>query len=99
MVDAGQILVYLSSNKDRYKKDYHLIRIGIFGSVARNEQNDKSDIDLIVEFEDNTPDLYTKKLKLRDEIQARFNVTVDICREKYIKPIFKKLVLSEAKYV
>ena len=99
MVDARQILGYLSSNKDRYKRDYNLTRIGIFGSVAREEQNDNSDIDLIVEFEDNTPDLYTKKQKLRDEIQARFNVTVDICREKYIKPIFKKIILSEAKYV
>jgi predicted nucleotidyltransferase len=99
MVDASQILVYLSTNKDRYKRDYRLIRIGIFGSFARDEQKDKSDIDLIVEFEDNTPDLYNKKQKLRDEIQARFNVPVDICREKYIKPIFKKLVLSEAKYV
>ena len=98
MVDSKQILIYLSSNKDRFKKDYHLIRIGVFGSVARGEQNENSDIDLVVEFEDNTPDLYTVKQKLRDEIQSKFNTQVDICREKYIKPIFKKLVLSEVKY-
>jgi uncharacterized protein len=99
MVDVRQILVYLSSNKDRYKSDYQLIRIGIFGSFARGEQDNTSDIDLLVEFEDDTPDLYTKKQKLKEEIQSRFNIPVDICREKYIKPIFKKRILSEAKYV
>ena len=98
MVDSKQILIYLSSNKDRFKKDYHLIRIGVFGSIVRGEQNENSDIDLVVEFEDNTPDLYTVKQRLRDEIQAEFNTPVDICREKYIKPIFKKLILSEVKY-
>jgi uncharacterized protein len=99
MVDVRQILVYLSSNKDRYKSDYQLIRIGIFGSFARGEQDNTSDIDLLVEFEDDTPDLYTKKQKLKEEIQSQFNIPVDICREKYIKPIFKKRILSEAKYV
>ena len=98
MLDSQQILIYLSTNKDRFKKDYKLIRIGVFGSYARGEQNENSDIDLIVEFEENTPDLYLVKQKLRDEIQSKFNTPVGICREKYIKPIFKKLVLSGVKY-
>jgi len=98
MVDSKEILIYLSLNKDRFKKDYHLIRIGVFGSVARGDQNENSDIDLVVEFEENTPDLYTVKQRLKDEIQSKFNTHVDICREKYIKPIFKKMVLSEVKY-
>jgi predicted nucleotidyltransferase len=52
----------------------------------------------LVEFEDNTPDLYIIKQKIKEEIQSKFNLSVDICREKYIKPIFKKQILSEAKY-
>jgi len=98
MVNAQQILDYLTLNKSRYQKEYHLKRIGIFGSMARNEQSSKSDIDLLVEFEDNTPDLYIIKQKIKDEIQSEFNLSVDICREKYIKPIFKNQILSEAKY-
>jgi len=98
MVDSSQILNYLSSNKARFKKDYHLIRIGVFGSIARGDQNENSDIDLVVEFEENTSDLHTIKQRLRNEIQSKFNIPVDICREKYIKPIFKQLVLSEVKY-
>jgi len=98
MIELNQILLYLSSNKSRLKTDYHLKKIGVFGSIARGEQTFKSDIDLIVEFEDNTPDLYLIKQQLRDEIQAKFNLPVDICREKYIKPIFRNQILSEAKY-
>ena len=98
MVDSEQILYYLTSNKERFKRDYHLVRIGVFGSVARGEQSDHSDIDLIVEFEENTPDLYTIKQRLKNEIQSIFNVPVDICREKYIKPVFRRLVFSAVKY-
>jgi uncharacterized protein len=98
MIELNQILLYITSNKSRLQKDYHLKKIGVFGSVARGEQNNRSDIDLIVEFEDNTPDLYSIKQQLRDEIQAKFNLPVDICREKYLKPIFKNQILSEAKY-
>jgi uncharacterized protein len=98
MINSSQILHYLSSNKNRLEQEYHLVKIGIFGSVARGEQNIKSDIDLIVEFEDNTPDLYGIKQRLKEEIENRFNLPVDICREKYIKPIFKEQILSEVKY-
>jgi len=99
MIELNQILLYLTSNKSRLERDYHLKKIGVFGSIARGEQNNNSDIDLIVEFEDNTSDLQTIKQLLRDEIQAKFDLPVDICREKYIKPIFRNQILSEAKYV
>ena len=80
------------------EKEYHLVKIGLFGSIARGEQNEQSDIDLIVEFENDTPDLYSIKQRLRNELQSRFNLPVDICREKYIKPVFKQQILSEVRY-
>jgi len=98
MIDSNKILFYLTTNKTRLKKEYHLVKIGIFGSIAREEQNEQSDIDIIVEFKNNTQDLFTIKQKLKEEIQAKFNMPVDICREKYIKPIFRQQILSETKY-
>jgi hypothetical protein len=97
-IDQKKILAYLSSNKNRLRKEYHITKIGIFGSVARGDTTDKSDIDLIVEFENNTPDLFGKKQKLKAEIQSRFDAPVDICREKYIRPAFKDQILAETKY-
>ena len=99
MISSTQVLAYLASNKMRLQREYHLTKIGVFGSIARNEQMDDSDIDLIIEFEDNTDDLFDLKQKLKAEIMNEFNVSVDICREKYIKPVFRKQILSEAKYV
>jgi uncharacterized protein len=99
MDDLNQIMIYLQNNKDRLKREYHLTKIGVFGSVARDDYNRKSDIDLIVEFEENTPDLYSIKQYLRNEIENKFKRPVDICREKYLNPFFKKRVISEARYV
>ena len=99
MIDTKSILNYLALNKPRLKQEYHLTKIGLFGSIARGDQSDKSDIDLVIEFEPNTPDLYSLKIKLKEEIKEKFDLHVDICRLKYIKPIFKKQIQSEVKYV
>lgn len=99
MVSSEVILNYLSQNKERFIKEYNLKKIGIFGSYARNENNENSDIDVIVEFQDNTTDLSEKKYGIRKELQSKFKIPVDICREKYIKPIFKQQIISEAIYV
>ena len=87
MVNQSQILGYLSENKQKFALKYQLKKIGIFGSYARNEQMPESDLDLLVEFEENTSDLMDKKEFLRKEIQSIFDIHVDICREKYIKPL------------
>jgi len=60
-MDRNDILKYLSDNKDIFEKKYNIIKIGIFGSYARNTYNEHSDIDLIVEFKPNTPNLFDKK--------------------------------------
>jgi len=72
--------------------------MGLFGSYARGEQKERSDIDLLVEFEENTQDLYELKLQLKDLFKERFGIEVDICREKYIKPRIKKTILKETVY-
>jgi len=99
MIEQSQIIHYLSNNKQSISQRYRLRKLGIFGSYARNEQTPTSDLDLLVEFEDNTPDLAVIKEFLRKEIQSVFNIPVDICREKYIKPIFRQQILSDTIYV
>lgn len=99
MKDSSQIIAYLSNNKYRLMRKYHLTKLGVFGSVARGDQSDDSDIDLIVEFDDDVKDLYLVKKQLREEIKKHFNRRVDICREKYIKARIKDHILSQARYV
>jgi len=98
MKTRDQILIFLAQNKIMFRERYHIIRIGLFGSYARGEQNIDSDIDLLVEFEDNTQDLYDLKSQLKDFFLKSLGLEIDICREKYIKPRIKKQILKEAVY-
>ena len=98
MTTRDHILTFLAQNKKLFRDKYHIIRIGIFGSYARGDQNIKSDIDLLVEFEDNTQNLYDLKLHLKEFFRNKLGIEVDICREKYIKPRIKKSILKETIY-
>ena len=98
MKTRDQILSFLSQNKKLFRDKFHIVRIGLFGSYARGEQNINSDIDLLVEFEDNTQDLYELKIQLKEFFKKNIGIEVDICREKYIKPRIKNSILKETVY-
>ncbi len=98
MKTRDQILTFLTQNKKLFRDRYHIIRIGLFGSYARGEQTTKSDVDLLVEFEENTQELYDLKIQIKEFIKNSLDIEVDICREKYIKPRFKSFILKETVY-
>jgi uncharacterized protein len=80
MPETQEILAYLAENKDKYARLYQITKIGIFGSYARGEQTPESDIDLIVEFEDNTENLREKKISLKSDIESRFHRPVNFSK-------------------
>jgi predicted nucleotidyltransferase len=94
-----QILDFISNNKSFLNQQFHVSKIGLFGSYARNEQTENSDIDLIVDFEENTNNLYDIKIELKKFFKENLNINVDICREKYIKPFYKTRIIKETIYV
>lgn len=49
VINQGSIFQTLLANQERLRDEYGIIRIGLYGSFARNEQTDKSDIDLVYE--------------------------------------------------
>jgi hypothetical protein len=98
MLTSEEIIRFLKRNKKNIQKEFHCREIGLFGSFARNEQNEDSDVDILVEYEPGTPDLYTTEIQLKEYLQKQFNRKVDICSRKWIKPIFKKMVLNDTLY-
>jgi predicted nucleotidyltransferase len=98
MKTREQILNFLAQNKQMFRARFHIVRIGLFGSYARGDQNSVSDLDLLVEFEDGTENLYELKLQIKDFFRSQLGLNVDICREKYIKPRFKDSILKETVY-
>ncbi len=99
MKSKSDILEFLSQNRNYFRDRFHIVKIGLFGSFARNEQHSFSDIDLVVEFEENTPNLYNLKQEIRIFIKKELGLDADLAREKYIKPRYKKSILKETQYV
>ena len=72
MINRSDILQFLQMNKILFKERYNVVKIGIFGSYSREEQTENSDIDIIVEFGENTEDLFDKKYDLREYLKTAF---------------------------
>ena len=99
MLTQKEILKILRTRKEEIFSHYDVIKLGLFGSFARNEENENSDVDLIIEFRPNTKDISGKKEIIRSIFEKQFYRKVDLCREKYIKPYFKSYILKSAIYV
>ena len=91
------ILEMLGQNMQDIKKKYKVKEIGIFGSHVRNEQKKKSDVDILVEFEE-IPDLF-EFIALERYLQRLLKKRVDLVRKKAIRPELKNRILKEAVYI
>ncbi|MCA4896699.1 MAG: nucleotidyltransferase domain-containing protein [Cytophagales bacterium] len=96
-MERDDILAFLRLQKLAFKTEMGISKIGLFGSLARNEK--PNDIDIMVEFEPGTQDLFEKKFKIKQIIEARFNFPTDICREKFIKPNVKDIIMRDVIFV
>ena len=99
VIRKEDILTYIRQNKKQFQEHYHVTKIGLFGSFARDEQNYGSDIDLVIELEAGTENIHELKQELREIMQKKFNRSVEIAREKYLKTYVKETILHEAVYV
>ena len=98
-MDKNEILNYLKSNKQYLKNNFHLTKIGLFGSFTKDLQTAESDIDLLIEFEADTKNISALKEELKHILKNKFDRNVDICREKYLKPYVKEHIIRETFYV
>ena len=94
-----EIFKFIENNMGYLIDNFHISKIGLFGSFSRGEANDDSDIDLVIEFDDGIADLYELKENLREYFRKAFGREVDVVREKYLKPRAKKNILKEVIYV
>jgi predicted nucleotidyltransferase len=74
-------------------KRYKVKRAGIFGSIVRGEENEESDIDILVEIVGRMSLLDFAGLKL--ELEEALGQRVDLGEYSTIKPIIKEQILSE----
>ena len=92
----SDILLFLTQEKEQFETRFRIAKIGLFGSYARGEETEDSDIDIIVEFYPNTENLSEIKASLKQIIKTAFEKEVQIAREKYLKPYFREQILRSA---
>lgn len=90
-----QIKRILKEQKPLLFEKYHVSKIGVFGSVARNEQTEVSDIDILVEF---SKPVGFEFFDLQDYLQTLFDKPVDLVTVNALKPQIKEEILSEVQF-
>ncbi len=87
----------LSAFKREFGRQYGITKLGIFGSVARQENTEDSDIDIVVEVEKPTLSLM---YELKEMLKSIFKCEVDLVRfRSTLRPLFKSNILNDVVYV
>ena len=92
-IDVNQIRLLILERKDEIKEKFKAEVIGIFGSYARSEEKEGSDIDVLVRFGEEASlfDL----VGLGYYLEGIFKVPVDVVSERALHPMMKDDVLRE----
>lgn len=97
MLMLKECLSKLATFKKEHGDQYGITRLGVFGSVARQEDTNISDIDIVVELEKPTLSLM---YKLRQALSLLLGRTVDLVRMRdSLRPVFKSTIQKEAIFV
>ena len=95
MTTRDQIIVLLRTFKNENAEKFGIERMSLFGSVARGEHNENSDVDLLIKFK--SPSLYLYA-ELSDALESILGMKVDIVSESarkrpgFIEEISKDLI-------
>jgi uncharacterized protein len=95
-ITDSDVIKKLRHLKPQLEQRYGVTRIGIFGSVARNEAHSESDVDIVVNM---APDLL-KRVSLKAELELFFGKKVDVVRYWHgMNHYLKARIDQEAIYV
>lgn len=78
-------------------KPFHPTKIGLFGSVARNEETNSSDIDILFLLK-NPIGLFTLS-DLKFELEEKLHKKVDLISENGLNKFIKESILKDVKYI
>jgi uncharacterized protein len=94
-----EIVDFIDLHRDHLRIKFHVRKIALIGSFARDEQTADSDVDLLIDLEEGIADIYHLKRNLKEELEQQFGRPVELASERYLKPYYKKQILQEAIYV
>jgi hypothetical protein len=90
------ILQILRRHKPELQRKYPISRLGVFGSYARGEATEKSDIDIAVEF---SAPMGLNFVAMADELEELLGIKTDVVPKRAIKPQYLSYVEKDIVYV
>ena len=97
MEALNRYLPLLADYMQKHANTYHISRMGIFGSIARGEETETSDVDVC--FEGEAPSLFIMA-RIKRELEELFGRTVDLVRlRERMDEMLKQNIRKEAIYV
>jgi len=91
--NSGDILIILKNLNPQIKREYKAEIVGLFGSFARGEQKEGSDLDVLVQFQEGASLLdFTG---LANFLEEKLEIEIDLASERSIRPELKEQILAE----
>jgi len=91
-----QVELILRQHLPELRRRFRVRRIGIFGSVVRDEQGRRSDLDILVDYSQ-TPSLI-EVVALKRHLRELTGEKVDLVPARALKPAYRRAVLAEVVY-
>ncbi|NVL89532.1 MAG: nucleotidyltransferase domain-containing protein [Desulfobacterales bacterium] len=96
-MNRDEIVLSLRRFKEMNQEKYDIIKIGLFGSAARESMIEESDIDVVVEL--GKPDLFNL-IGIKQDLEEQLHRSVDIVRYRgKMNAFLKRRIDKEAVYV
>ena len=92
-----EVIHYLRASKGEFQERYGITSICIFGSFVRKEQNQFSDIDMVVEMDPRRKNLHNI-LQFKRHVERTLELSLDIGFEHTLKPAARESIKKQIVY-
>jgi len=94
---VNKFLAEIRNMLPQLRSQYHVRSLEVFGSYVRGEEEEDSDLDLLVTF-DEVPTLF-KFMALENTLSDQLGVKVDLVMKDSLKPAIGEQILKEAQSI
>ena len=84
MYDKDQIIKLLTNQKKKLEQIYPISEMGLFGSYARGDNNEQSDIDILIDFNKRIDGF--DYIRIAHALEDLFKQKIDLVSRRGVKP-------------
>lgn len=92
-MNREQVMSLLKCNRGEIVRRFGVKSISVFGSAARDEMHDGSDVDVLVEFDG--PATYDGYMDLKFYLEGLFGTKVDLVTVDAVKPRMRPIIQKD----